>query len=84
MQQKEYLAQTVCIDTIITKTLHCRPVLESSPDRTTLTDYEARRLLHAIVKEFMQMTAEDMEQQAAEENRYEHHRIYLLESQSVE
>ncbi|XP_077084610.1 calcitonin/calcitonin-related polypeptide, alpha isoform X1 [Siphateles boraxobius] len=45
-----------------------RPELESSPDRTTLTDYEARRLLHAIVKEFMQMTAEDMEQQATEEN----------------
>uniref|UniRef100_A0A8C2DJP5 Calcitonin peptide-like domain-containing protein n=1 Tax=Cyprinus carpio TaxID=7962 RepID=A0A8C2DJP5_CYPCA len=45
-----------------------RPALESLPDQTTLSDYEARRLLHAIVKEFMQMTAEDMEQQAAEEN----------------
>lgn len=62
---------------IITKTLRCRPALESSPDRTTLTDYEARRLLHAIVKEFMQMTAEDMEQQATEENRYKSHCVYF-------
>ncbi|TRY66598.1 hypothetical protein DNTS_014345 [Danionella cerebrum] len=45
-----------------------RPPLESSPDRTALTDYEARRLLQAIVKEFMQMNAEDVEQQAAEES----------------
>ncbi|XP_052001746.1 calcitonin/calcitonin-related polypeptide, alpha [Xyrauchen texanus] len=45
-----------------------RPVLESSQDGTTLTDYEARRLLNAIVKEFVQMTTEDMEQQATEEN----------------
>ncbi|XP_051510313.1 calcitonin-1-like [Myxocyprinus asiaticus] len=45
-----------------------RPALESSLDRITLTDYEARRLLNAIVKEFVQMTAEDMEQQPNEEN----------------
>ncbi|KAA0723238.1 Calcitonin gene-related peptide [Triplophysa tibetana] len=45
-----------------------RPALESTQDRATLTDYEARRLLNAIVKEFVQMTAEDMEQQASEEN----------------
>ncbi|XP_051573191.1 calcitonin/calcitonin-related polypeptide, alpha isoform X1 [Myxocyprinus asiaticus] len=45
-----------------------RPALESSQDGTTLTDYEARRLLNAIVKEFVQMTTEDMEQQATEEN----------------
>ncbi|TRY66599.1 hypothetical protein DNTS_014345 [Danionella cerebrum] len=47
-----------------------RPPLESSPDRTALTDYEARRLLQAIVKEFMQMNAEDVEQQAAEESSF--------------
>ncbi|XP_065123976.1 calcitonin/calcitonin-related polypeptide, alpha isoform X2 [Paramisgurnus dabryanus] len=45
-----------------------RPALESTQDRATLTDYEARRLLNAIVKEFVQMTAEDMEQQSTEEN----------------
>lgn len=39
-------------------------------ERVTLTDYEARRLLNAIVKEFVQMTAEEMEQQATEGNRY--------------
>lgn len=39
-------------------------------DRVTLTDYEARRLLNAIVKEFVQMTAEELEQQASEGNRY--------------
>lgn len=39
-------------------------------DRVTLTDYEARRLLNAIVKEFVQMTAEELEQQATEGNRY--------------
>lgn len=47
-----------------------RPGLESMSDRVTLTDYEARRLLNAIVKEFVQMTAEELEQQAAEGNRY--------------
>ena len=41
-------------------------------DRVTLTDYEARRLLNAIVKEFVQMTAEELEQQASEGNRYTH------------
>lgn len=49
---------------------HHRPGLESVSDRVTLTDYEARRLLNAIVKEFVQMTAEELEQQAAEGNRY--------------
>ncbi|KAI1889851.1 hypothetical protein AGOR_G00167180 [Albula goreensis] len=44
-----------------------RPGLEST-DRITLTDYEARRLLNAIVKEFVQMTAEEMEQQATDGN----------------
>ncbi|XP_054633039.1 calcitonin-1-like isoform X1 [Dunckerocampus dactyliophorus] len=43
-----------------------RPGLESMSDRVRLTDYEARRLLNAIVKEFVQMTAE--EQQATEGN----------------
>lgn len=47
-----------------------RPGLESMSDRVTLTDYEARRLLNAIVKEFVQMTAEEMEQQPTEGNRY--------------
>ncbi|XP_061898812.1 calcitonin gene-related peptide-like isoform X3 [Entelurus aequoreus] len=45
-----------------------RPGLESMSDRVTLTDYEARRLLNAIVKEFVQMTAEEMEAQATEGN----------------
>ncbi|XP_061630034.1 calcitonin gene-related peptide-like isoform X3 [Phyllopteryx taeniolatus] len=47
-----------------------RPALESMSERVTLTDYEARRLLNAIVKEFVQMTAEELEQQqqAAEGN----------------
>ncbi|XP_036002337.1 calcitonin-1 isoform X4 [Fundulus heteroclitus] len=45
-----------------------RPGLESMSDRVTLTDYEARRLLNAIVKEFVQMTAEELEQQATEGN----------------
>ncbi|KYO22078.1 calcitonin [Alligator mississippiensis] len=38
-----------------------RPGLESMTDRVTLSDYEARRLLNALVKEFIQMTAEDLE-----------------------
>nr|XP_020449134.1 calcitonin gene-related peptide 2 isoform X3 [Monopterus albus]XP_020449135.1 calcitonin gene-related peptide 2 isoform X3 [Monopterus albus]XP_020449136.1 calcitonin gene-related peptide 2 isoform X3 [Monopterus albus]XP_020449137.1 calcitonin gene-related peptide 2 isoform X3 [Monopterus albus] len=45
-----------------------RPGLESMSDRVTLTDYEARRLLNAIVKEFVQMTAEELEQQETEGN----------------
>ncbi|XP_044211391.1 calcitonin gene-related peptide-like isoform X3 [Thunnus albacares] len=45
-----------------------RPGMESMSDRVTLTDYEARRLLNAIVKEFVQMTAEELEQQATEGN----------------
>ncbi|KAG5849205.1 hypothetical protein ANANG_G00107500 [Anguilla anguilla] len=44
-----------------------RPGLETT-DRITLTDYEARRLLNAIVKEFVQMTAEEMDQQAVDGN----------------
>ncbi|KFO84369.1 Calcitonin gene-related peptide [Buceros rhinoceros silvestris] len=39
-----------------------RPGLESITDRVMLSDYEARRLLNALVKEFIQMTAEEMEQ----------------------
>ncbi|XP_023958535.1 calcitonin gene-related peptide 2 isoform X2 [Trachemys scripta elegans] len=39
-----------------------RPGLDSITDRVTLSDYEARRLLNALVKEFVQMTAEDLEQ----------------------
>ncbi|XP_025926166.1 calcitonin gene-related peptide 2 isoform X3 [Apteryx rowi] len=39
-----------------------RPGLESVTDRVTLSDYEARRLLSALVKEFIQMTAEELEQ----------------------
>lgn len=46
-----------------------RTVLESMTDQVTLTDYEARRLLNAIVKEFVQMTSEELEQQANEGNR---------------
>ncbi|XP_024234677.1 calcitonin-1 isoform X1 [Oncorhynchus tshawytscha] len=45
-----------------------RPGIESMTDRVTLTDYEARRLLNAIVKEFVQMTAEELEQQDNEGN----------------
>ncbi|CDQ77285.1 unnamed protein product [Oncorhynchus mykiss] len=45
-----------------------RPGIESMTDRVTLTDYEARRLLNAIVKEFVQMTAEELEQQENEGN----------------
>ncbi|KAM9373001.1 calcitonin gene-related peptide 2 isoform 2-T2 [Phaethornis superciliosus] len=39
-----------------------RPGLESLTDRVSLSDYEARRLLNALVKEFLQMTAEELEQ----------------------
>ncbi|XP_068117861.1 calcitonin gene-related peptide 2 isoform X2 [Hyperolius riggenbachi] len=39
-----------------------RPGLDSMPDRVAISDYEARRLLNALVKEFVQMTAEEMEQ----------------------
>ncbi|XP_040266027.1 calcitonin gene-related peptide 2 isoform X2 [Bufo bufo] len=39
-----------------------RPGLEALPDRVTVSDYEARRILNALVKEFVQMTAEEMEQ----------------------
>lgn len=59
--------------------LHHRPGLESMSDRVTLTDYEARRLLNAIVKEFVQMTAEELEQQATEGNRYaDDNRSFIL------
>lgn len=47
-------------------------------DRVTLTDYEARRLLNAIVKEFVQMTAEELEQQATEGNRYTDDKQFAL------
>ncbi|KAK1798644.1 hypothetical protein P4O66_006665 [Electrophorus voltai] len=45
-----------------------RPAVESSQDDATLTDYEARRLLNAIIKEFVQMTTEDLDQAETEEN----------------
>ncbi|KAI5105626.1 calcitonin-1-like isoform X1 [Silurus meridionalis] len=35
-----------------------RPVLDSLSDHVFLSEYEARRLLNAIVKEFVQMTVE--------------------------
>lgn len=38
-----------------------RPASESLTDRLALMDYEARRLLSAIVKNVVQMTAEDLE-----------------------
>ncbi|KAM9461592.1 calcitonin/calcitonin-related polypeptide, alpha isoform 1-T1 [Clarias gariepinus] len=44
-----------------------RPALEPS-DEAMLSDYEARRLLNAFIKEFVQMTAEDLDQQEPEEN----------------
>ncbi|XP_048014509.1 calcitonin gene-related peptide-like isoform X2 [Chanodichthys erythropterus] len=39
-----------------------RPASESLTDRFALMDYEARRLLSAIVKNVVQMTAEELEQ----------------------
>ncbi|XP_017330132.1 calcitonin isoform X1 [Ictalurus punctatus] len=39
-----------------------RPALDSLSDRVVLSDYEARRLLNAIVKEFVQMTVEELDQ----------------------
>ncbi|KAL2093525.1 hypothetical protein ACEWY4_010837 [Coilia grayii] len=48
-----------------------RPGLESMTDRVTLTDYEARRLLNAIIKEFVQMTTEELEQQVNEGNSWD-------------
>lgn len=44
-------------------------MLESSADRVALNDYEIRRLLNALVKEFMQMMAEELEQQVPAANR---------------
>ncbi|XP_003214782.1 calcitonin gene-related peptide 2 isoform X1 [Anolis carolinensis] len=44
-----------------------RPGLEPVTDRGALGDYEARRLLNALVKEYVQMTAEELEQ-ASEAN----------------
>ncbi|XP_063294730.1 calcitonin gene-related peptide 2 isoform X1 [Pelobates fuscus] len=44
------------------KAAPARPGLESVPERVAVSDYEARRLLNALVKEFVQMTAEDLEQ----------------------
>ncbi|KAM4630127.1 calcitonin/calcitonin-related polypeptide, alpha [Polymixia lowei] len=42
-----------------------RTSLEPMSDRVTLTNYEARRLLSAIVKEFVQIISEEREQEAA-------------------
>lgn len=39
-----------------------RAGFEPVTDRGALGDYEARRLLNALVKEYVQMTAEDPEQ----------------------
>ncbi|XP_038620976.1 calcitonin gene-related peptide 2 isoform X2 [Tachyglossus aculeatus] len=39
-----------------------RPGFESTADRVTLNDDEARRLLNALVKEFIQMKTEELEQ----------------------
>ncbi|XP_054828042.1 calcitonin gene-related peptide 2 isoform X2 [Eublepharis macularius] len=39
-----------------------RPGFEAVTDQGTLGDYEARRLLNALVKEYVQMTAEELEQ----------------------
>ncbi|XP_061078598.1 calcitonin gene-related peptide-like isoform X1 [Conger conger] len=44
-----------------------RPSVDRT-DRITLSDYEARRLLNAIVKEFVQVTAEELAQQENEGN----------------
>ncbi|KAM4721989.1 calcitonin gene-related peptide 2 [Rhinophrynus dorsalis] len=40
-----------------------RPGLDSVQDRVAVSDYEARRLLNALVKEFVQMTAEERQQE---------------------
>ncbi|XP_072905597.1 calcitonin/calcitonin-related polypeptide, alpha isoform X1 [Hemitrygon akajei] len=45
-----------------------RAMLEASSDRVVLNDYEVQRLLNALVKEFVQMMAEEMEQQVPEAN----------------
>ncbi|XP_058859302.1 calcitonin gene-related peptide-like isoform X2 [Acipenser ruthenus] len=45
-----------------------RTGLESMTDHVTLSDYEARRLLNALVKEFVQMTTEELEQQVTDGN----------------
>ncbi|XP_051885361.1 calcitonin/calcitonin-related polypeptide, alpha [Pristis pectinata] len=45
-----------------------RAMLESSTDRVALNDYEVRRLLNALVKEFMQMMAEELDQQVPDAN----------------
>ncbi|XP_075439999.1 calcitonin gene-related peptide 2 isoform X3 [Ascaphus truei] len=44
------------------QTAPVRPGLESLTDRVAVSDYETRRLLNALVKEFVQMTAEELEQ----------------------
>ncbi|XP_030622275.1 calcitonin/calcitonin-related polypeptide, alpha [Chanos chanos] len=45
-----------------------RNALESFQDQTTLSDHEARRLLNAIIREFMHMAAEDLEQETNDED----------------
>ncbi|XP_039526194.1 calcitonin-1-like isoform X1 [Pimephales promelas] len=49
-----------------------RPASESLTDRFALMDYEARRLLSAIVKNVVQMTAEELEP-TSDDDRYELH-----------
>ncbi|XP_028842843.1 calcitonin gene-related peptide isoform X3 [Denticeps clupeoides] len=41
---------------------------ESVTDHVTFSDHQLRRLLNAMVKEFVQMSAEELEQQASEGN----------------
>lgn len=58
-----------------------RPASESLTDRFALMDYEARRLLSAIVKNMVQMTAEELEP-TSDDSRYEllsglSERVYL-------
>ncbi|XP_023665972.1 calcitonin gene-related peptide 1-like isoform X3 [Paramormyrops kingsleyae] len=45
-----------------------RPGLESVTDQVTLSNYEAQRLLNAIMKEFLEMTMEDFDQQENDGN----------------
>ncbi|XP_039526198.1 calcitonin gene-related peptide-like isoform X3 [Pimephales promelas] len=51
-----------------------RPASESLTDRFALMDYEARRLLSAIVKNVVQMTAEELEP-TSDDDRYELHSV---------
>ncbi|XP_067292360.1 calcitonin-like isoform X1 [Pseudorasbora parva] len=54
------IAYVVC-QMSISSAAPARPASESLTDRLALMDYEARRLLSAIVKNVVQMTAEELE-----------------------